>query len=77
MKDHAGAPDCLMCEAIPFGLTCTLHGGHMTATEVELRRTHKVSEDQWVKRHEPLEGSWILEPLIDKAHEIIKKRAHE
>jgi hypothetical protein len=67
-------PDCLVCAASPAELACTLHGGHMTATEVEMRHTHMIEGDRWVKRRSaPDPFAPTFQALIDRVFEVMQK----
>ena len=57
---------CIMCDAIPHGLKCTLHGGHMTATEVRFRRALALVEGRWTPKDE------MSDLRIDKMMELVK-----
>ena len=74
MKDFLETPECLMCAAIPGDLTCTLHGGSMTATEVNLRHKYTVEGDRWVERQfGPDPFAPFFEDLLDRAMDAMRK----
>jgi hypothetical protein len=68
-------PDlCLMCAQLPNALKCTLHGGHMTATEVQLRWRYQVSNGAWIEtpQRDPMPSG--LEPMFDFAFDTLKSK---
>lgn len=74
MKDMLETSDCPMCAANQHALKCTLHGGHMTATEVRMRDKYAVVDDRWVQRTtrpDPLEP--YFRDQIDRTFEILRK----
>ena len=65
-----------MCNTIPFDLVCTLHGGHLTATEVLMRRKYEVVEDQWVWRQSrPSALDPVFGRMLDAAMRALNVRA--
>ena len=74
MKDVIEATDCPICSASPRDLKCTLHGGHMTATEVELRHKYTVSGDQWVEWALADPAAPICDAMIERTLEILRKK---
>lgn len=57
---------CLMCAALrQSGQSCTLHGGLMTATEVNLRDLYVVVNGRWVDR--PSDPGPLTDPLNPEA----------
>ena len=66
--------NCPICDAIPGFLVCTLHGGHMTATEVEMRHIYGVEGDKWVPRKASPPPSDVFMKMIDKAFDILRSR---
>lgn len=65
---------CIMCQQLPHNLTCTLHGGHMTATEVQLRWRYQVSNGAWIEvpRQAPMPSG--LEPMVDWVFDMMKSK---
>ena len=63
--------DCLMCAALPYDLKCTLHGGHMTATEVRIRDKLEISKGKWIER--PARPSRPFEALIDAKLQFLRQ----
>ena len=63
---------CIMCAEMRDGLLCTLHGGRMTATEVELRHSMQVVDGHWV-RPEPSQGPNPFGPMVDAVYDVLKK----
>ena len=66
---------CIMCDAIGSERHCTLHGGHMTATEVNLRDLYQISNGRWIEAPTTLadcEGA-MIGPTLDKMVEWAKR----
>lgn len=68
---------CIMCDAIPHGLKCTLHGGHMTATEVNLRDLMEIKDGRWVDRPSTPHPAIFDEAALDKLAEWAKRITHD
>jgi hypothetical protein len=50
MEDDMTPDLCIMCRQLPNGLKCTLHGGRMTATEVQLSPRYVIVDGCWRER---------------------------
>lgn len=62
---------CPMCNAIPGEMECTLHGGHMTATEVRLRGKYEILHNRWVER-KPMRNP-LMEALVDSTYALMRR----